>query len=146
MSQFVLQNVRQFWGHGTQAADGNAQLAVIDRTRPGGGVGDIEESLLGVESYENVVAGRIAEITNQVVIIGFERGQDLSSKHLGSLFALIVQNEMTALALGEVGLDGLLALGFGEELLNRRIAAQLEGALPADDGVLGVIGGELRVT
>ena len=30
--QFMLQNVRQFRRHGTQAADRNAQLAVVDRS------------------------------------------------------------------------------------------------------------------
>src|ERR1035437_304494 len=35
VSQFMLQNVRQFRRHGAQAADRDAQLAVIDRSRPG---------------------------------------------------------------------------------------------------------------
>ena len=117
VSQFMLQNVRQFRRHGTQAADRDAQLAVIDRSGPGGGVRDIEEGLLGVEGDQNVVAGRIAEIANQVVVVGFERRQDLCAKSLGGLLALVVQNEMTAFALSEVGFDSLLALSFGQELL-----------------------------
>jgi hypothetical protein len=43
-------------------------------------VGDVEESLLGVERDQNIVAGRIAEIANQVVVVRFERLQDLSAK------------------------------------------------------------------
>ena len=111
VSQFMLQNVRQFRRHGTQAADRDAQLAVIDRSRPGGGVRDIEERLLGVQGYKNVVARRIAEIANQVVIVGFERSQDLSAKGFGSLLAFIVQNEMTAFTLGEIGLDRSVRAG-----------------------------------
>ena len=43
---------------------------------------DIEERLLGVERYENIVTRRVAEIANQVVVVGFERGQDLSAQCL----------------------------------------------------------------
>src|SRR5271167_831191 len=62
VSEFMLEHVREFRGHGTETADRDAQLAVIDRSGPRGGVGDIEESLLGVQGYKNIVAGRVAEI------------------------------------------------------------------------------------
>ena len=100
MSQFMFQNV----------GDRDSQLAVIDRARPGGCVGDIEESLLGIQSDEDVIARRAAKIANQVIIVGFEGGDDLGAKGFGSLPALIVQSEMDALPLGEVSLDGLFAL------------------------------------
>ena len=90
----MLQNVGEIRGHGTQAANRDAQLAVIDRARPGGCVGDIEESLLGIQSDENVVARRAAKVANQVVIVGFEGGDDLGAKGFGSLLAFIVQSEM----------------------------------------------------
>ena len=141
----MLQNAGKFRSQRVQAADRNAQLAVIDRSGPGGGVGDVEESLLGVERDQNIVAGRIAEIANQVVVVRFERLQDLSAKGFGRLFAFIMQSEMSAFARGEVGLNRLLALGLGQKLLHRRVGAQFEGTLPGGDGLLGVIGGELRV-
>src|SRR5271165_6039155 len=68
--QFVLQNVCQFWRHGIQTADRDTQLAVIDSSRPGRRLSDIEERLLGVESDNNVVARRVAEIARQIIIIG----------------------------------------------------------------------------
>ena len=81
----MFQNVGEIRGHGIQAADRDAQLAVIDRAGPRGCVGDIEESLLGIQSDEDVIARRAAEIANQVVIVGFEGGDDLGAKGFGSL-------------------------------------------------------------
>ena len=43
--QFMFQNMRQFGRHGAEAADRDAKLAVIDRSGPSRGVGDVEECL-----------------------------------------------------------------------------------------------------
>jgi hypothetical protein len=52
------------------AADGNAQLAIVDGAGPGRRAGNVEERLLGVERDRDVVAGRVSEIAHQVVILG----------------------------------------------------------------------------
>ncbi len=57
-------------------------------------------------------------------------GQDLPTEGFGSLFALVVQNEMAAFALSEVGLDVLFALRFVKVLLDSGIGTQFEGMLP----------------
>ena len=114
VSQFMFQNVGEIRGHRVQSADRDSQLAVIDRAGPGGCVGYIEESLFGIQSDEDVIARRAAKIANQVIIVGFEGGDDLGAKGFGSLPALIVQSEMDALPLGEVSLDRLFALSLSE--------------------------------
>ena len=143
--QFVFENVGQFGRHGTQPADRDAQLAIVDGSGPRGGMRHIEKCLLGVEGDQNIVARRVAEIASQVVIVGFERGQNLCPECFGGLLAFVVQDEMAALALGEVGFDILLALGFGQELLHRGIRSKFERALPRGNGLFGVVGGELGV-
>src|ERR1700722_10916815 len=119
----MFQNVSQLRRHGTQAADRNAEFAVVERSRPPGGMRYIEEGLLGVEGYNNVVAGRIAQIASQVVIVGFQCSQDLCTEEFRRLLAFIAQSEMTTFALREVRLDTLFALGFGQVLLNLGVRA-----------------------
>ncbi len=143
--QFMLQHVGEFGCHGTETADGNAELAVVHRSGPGGSVGDIEKGLLGVESYENVVAWGVAEIADKVVIVGLERGQDLGAEHVGGLVAFVVQNEVAAFALGKIGFDFLLPLGLSQKLLHGGIGTQFKGAFPGSHGILGVVGGELDI-
>ena len=130
VSQFMLQNPRQLGRHGIEAADGNAEFAVVEGSRPGGGARNVKESLLGVERYQNVVARRRAQITSQIVVVRFERGQDLSAECFRGLLALVVQDEMAAFALGEIGLDVLFALRLCQVLLHVWIGTQFERMLP----------------
>src|ERR1700687_2947674 len=94
VSQFMLQNVRQFRRHGIEATNGDAQLAIVDRSAPAGGMSDVEKCLFGVEGHKNTVAWRVAEIANQVVIIGLEERQDLIAKCIRCLLALLVEYAM----------------------------------------------------
>src|SRR5579864_1739433 len=107
---------------------------------------NVEKCLFGIEGDEDVIARRIAEITDQVVIVGFERLKDLGTKRFGGLMAFIVQGEMDTLALGKLGFGILLSLGFRQELLHLGIGSKFERTFPGDDGLLGAIGGELRIT
>src|SRR5437899_11526528 len=75
MGEFVLEDAGQVGRHGTEAADRNAELAVIDRTRPGRGMGDVEEGLLGVKRDQDVVAGLSAQVADAIVVVGLERGR-----------------------------------------------------------------------
>src|SRR5579864_2728053 len=107
---------------------------------------NVEKGLFGVERDQDVIARRIAEITDQVVIVRLERLKDLGTQRFGCLMAFIVQGEMDTLALGELRFGILLALGFRQELLHLGIGSKFERTLPGKDGLLGVIGGELRIT
>src|ERR1700733_1379165 len=122
----MLQNPRQLGCHGSKAADRDAELAIVNSSRPGRSAGHIEKGLFGVERNKNVVARWRAEVAREIVIVRFERGQNLPAECLRSLFALVMQDEMAALTLGEVGFDILLALRFCQILLNDRIGAQFE--------------------
>ena len=107
---------------------------------------NVEEGLFGVERDKDVIAWRVAEITDQVVVVRFERLKNLGTQRFGGLMAFVVQGEMDALALGKLRFDILLALSFRQELLHLGIGAEFERALPGSDRFLGVIGGELRIT
>ena len=73
---------------------------------------NVEKCLLGIERHQDIVPGRIAEITNQVVIVGFERLKNLRAQCLRGLMAFVMQGEMHALTLRELRLGILLTLGF----------------------------------
>src|ERR1700741_3719652 len=107
---------------------------------------NVEKGLFGVERDQDVVARRIAEITHQVVVVRFERLKDLGTQRLRGLMTFVVQSEMDTLALGKLRFGILLALGFRQELLHLGIGSKFERTLPGSDGLLGVIGGELRIT
>ena len=124
----MLQNTCQLRGQGIQAVDRNTQFAVVDRSSPCRGASDVEEGLLGVEGYENIVAGWAAEVADEIVKVRLQSGDDLPTEGFRSLLALIVQNEVTALPLGELRFDILLALRFGQELLDFSIGAQRKGS------------------
>ncbi len=145
VGQFVFEDAGQFGREGVQSVDGDAEFAVVDGAGPGGGAGDVEEGLLGIESDENVVARGSAEGGGEIVEIGLEGGEDLLAEGCGGLAALVVEGEMAALVLGEIGFGGLFALGFIEILLDGGVGPQVEGVLPGGDGVRGVIGGLLSV-
>src|ERR1700722_302905 len=145
MSEFVFQYPRQIGRHGTEAADWNTQLAIVDRARPTGSVGDVEEGLLGVEGNENAVAGRISEVASEIVVVGFEGGDNLGAEGFRGLLALIVENEVAAFMLSELGLNVFLALRFGQKLLHGGVGAQLQRTLPRSHGIFGVVGGKLGI-
>src|SRR5271163_2910058 len=126
----MLQNSRQLRGHGAEAIDWNAEFAVIQSSGPRGGTRHIKESLFRVEGYQNVVVRRRTQITNQIVIVGFERSQDLPAEYFRCLLALVVQDEMAAFALDKISLDVLLALGFCQILLHGCIRTQIKRMLP----------------
>src|SRR5579864_4389840 len=111
MSEFMLENMCEFRGHRTEATDRNPQLPIIHSTRPARRVRDVEESLLGIQCHENVVAGRSAEVPDQIVVVRFECGKNLSAKGFGCLFAFVVKGEMLTLALREFRFDVLFTLG-----------------------------------
>src|SRR6266851_3861205 len=141
----MLQYAGEFRRHRVQAADWNAEFAIIERTRPRRSVGDVKKGLLGIERHQNVVAGWSAEVACQIVVVGFERSHNLSTERVGSLLAFVMQNKMTAFSLGEVGLDVLFALRLSQELLDRRVGTQLERMFPRGNSFLGTIRGELSV-
>src|SRR5215467_3455415 len=70
--KFMFQNMSEFRGHHAEATDRDAQLTVIHRSGPTRSMGHVEKGLLGIERYQDVVAGRRAEIANEIVVIGFQ--------------------------------------------------------------------------
>src|SRR5712672_1387140 len=126
----MLQHSGQFRRHGIEAADWNAALAVVDGSYPGRGPRHVKESLLRVERYKNVVAWRSSQSAIEIVVVRFQRGQDLFPEYFRALLALVMQNEMAGLALREGGLDVLLALRFCQEFLHCGIGSQFERTLP----------------
>src|SRR5438309_1765694 len=102
----------------------DAKLAVIDAPRPDGSLRDIEKFLLGIESYQDVVARRAAEIASQVVVVGFKSGDDLPAKGFRSLMAFVMQDKMSAFSLREIGFDRLFALCLGQQLLHFGVGTQ----------------------
>src|SRR5258708_33242298 len=141
----MLQYPRQLRRHGTDAVDRNAQLAVVDSSRPRRGTRNVKESLLGVERHKNIVAWRRTQTAREVVIARFQRGQYLPPEYLRALLALVMQDKMAALALREVSLDVLLALRFCQKALDRGIGTQFERVLPGGNGMLGTVGSLLCV-
>src|ERR1700731_287488 len=141
----MLKHSRQRRGQRTETADWDAQFAIIDGSGPRRSARDVKESLFRVKRHQNIVARGRAQSSRQVVVVRLERRQDLSAECFRGLLAFIMQNEMAALALSEVSFGILLAFGFREILLNRRVGAQFQGMLPGSDRVLGTVGGLLRV-
>ena len=141
----MLQNPSQFRCHGIESANRNTEFAVVERSSPGRRAGHIKESLFRVERHKNVVARGRAQVALQIVVIRFERGQDLSAEILGRLLAFVVEHEVAAFALGEIGLYTLLALRFRQVLLHGGIGTQIKGMLPRGDGLFGAIAGLLRI-
>src|SRR5260370_2339321 len=141
----MIQYPRQLRRHGTDAVDRNAQLAVVDSSRPRRGTRNVKESLLGVERDKTIVAWRRAHTAREVVIVRFQRGQYLLPEYLRALLALVMQDEMAALALREVSLDVLLALRFCQKALDRGIGTQFERVLPGGNRILGTVGSLLCV-
>src|ERR1700751_2310478 len=105
----MFEHASKFGRDRREAADGNAKFAVVEGARPGGSVRDVKEGGVGVKRYQNVIAGRRSQIAGEVVIVGFERRQDLPAKCFGGLCSFIVEDEMPGLVLGEVRLGGLFA-------------------------------------
>ena len=141
----MLQNPRQLGRQGIEPADGDAELAVVEGPGPGGGAGNVKESLLGIERDENVIARWRTEITHQIVVVGLQRSQDLSTECFRSLLALVVHNEMAAFTLGKICLDVLLALRFFQVLLDGGIGTQFQRMLPGGNSFFGMVRSLLRI-
>ena len=70
--------------------------------------------------------GGVPKIARQIVIVRFQRSQDLPAECFGGLLALVVQDEMATLTLSEIGFCILLALRLRQILLDVGIGPQLE--------------------
>src|SRR5579864_1624509 len=55
--QFVLEDPRQFIGHGGQALDRHANAAVVERTRPARRPRDVHERLIRVQDHADGLGG-----------------------------------------------------------------------------------------
>ncbi len=106
------------------AADRDAQLAIVDGAGPGRRSRDVEERLLGVERDRDVVAWRVSEIADQVVILGVEGGEQVAAEGLGGVFSFEVEVEVSAFALREIGFGARFALGAGEILADGGVGTQ----------------------
>src|SRR5205809_456083 len=93
----MLQHAREFRVHTGNAANRNAKLAVIERSRPGWRLGDVYEFSLCVENYDNVFGGLIAELPGEVLILILHCREQLLLQLRGRSVALVVQSEMPAL-------------------------------------------------
>src|SRR5258708_28543177 len=98
----MFEHPRQLARNRSEPANGNSKFAVVDRTSPRGSARNVKEGLLGIKSHKNVVAWSATQRAREVVIVRLQRGQHLFAKGFGALFALIVQGEVTALALRKV--------------------------------------------
>ena len=142
--QFVFEDAGQLGRDALDAADRDAQLAIIDGAAPGGRTGDVENRLLGVERDGDVVVGRVAEIAYQVVILGVEGREQVAAEGLGGVLAFEVEIEVNALALRKIGFGARFALSASQVLANRRIGTQGERLLPRANGLGRMIAGELN--
>ncbi len=113
MSQLMFEDTGELRRDARDAADRDAQLAIVDGAGPGRRASHIEERLLGVERDGNVVAGRVAEIADQVVILAVESGEQVAAEGLGRVFSFEVEVEVAAFALREIGFGSRFALGAG---------------------------------
>src|SRR5712675_2211977 len=146
MRQLMLQHSRQLGRNGIEAADWNAQLAIVEGSCPGRSTRNVKERLLGVKRYDDIVTGRTPKIAREIVVVRFQSGQDLSSECFRALLALIMQDEVVGFALREVGLDILLALRFCQEFLHCGIGAQFDRALPRSNRIFGAVRSLLGIT
>src|SRR5258708_6770821 len=137
----MLQDAGQIGRHAGHPTDGDTQLAVIDRTAPGWRPGHVEEGLFGIDrNYDGVTRG-ISEIAHQVVVIGFEGGEQIATETFRSLFAFEVQVEMAALALREFGFDTRLSFRLGQILPDAGVGTQFQRRVPAPTTVPRLVSG-----
>src|SRR5579871_2327149 len=71
--QLMFEHAGELGRYIGQAADRNAQLAIVDGVAPSGRLGDIKKLLLGVEHHGNAVAGLGVELGGKVVIVRFQQ-------------------------------------------------------------------------
>src|SRR5215471_10547462 len=129
----------KFRAHRTQTTNGNPQLSIVHRTGPARRVRDIEKGLFGIQRYKNIVVRRSSEVSDQIVVVRFERAKYLPAKRLGCLLALVVKREMLTLALRKFRFDVLFTLGLGEKLLHCWIWPEFKRVLPRSDRFLGMV-------
>src|SRR5216683_369297 len=122
----MFEDAGEFGGDPRDAAYRDAQLAIVEGAGPGRRTSNVEERLLRVERDRDVVAGRVAEIADQVVILGVEGGEQVAAEGLGSVLAFEVEVEVAAFALREIGFGGRFALGAGEILADGGVGTQRE--------------------
>src|SRR5207237_6272114 len=80
--QLMLQYPRKLRGHGGHAMDGNTQLAIVECGRPGGRLGYIEKSLIGVKRDGDAVAWLSSQLRNQFVVMGLKCVEDLAAQRV----------------------------------------------------------------
>src|SRR6266550_1772778 len=97
MRQLMLQHARKLRIHTGNAANRNAKLAVIERSRPGWRLGDVYEFFLCVENYDNVFGGLIAELPGEILILIFHCREQLLLQLRCCPVSLVMQSEMPAL-------------------------------------------------
>ena len=68
MGQLMLKDASEFGGHRREAFYRYSQPAVVNRTGPGRGLGDVEKGLAGIEHDWNAVSGGDSELADQVLV------------------------------------------------------------------------------
>src|SRR5713226_1461984 len=87
MRKLMLEDVLQLQVHSSDAAYRDAKLAIIDRSRPGRRLGDVNKFPLRVENDDNVFRWLVTELTGQVAIRFLQRWQELLLQFGGSVIA-----------------------------------------------------------
>ena len=141
--QFVLEDARQFVGHGGQAFDRHAHAAVIERPDPVRCAGDVEECLIGIQNHADGLGRHVIERGRNFFELGFERSKNVT-RQFGRGAAVIAQAEMSGLAFAVRGFLLRITLGFFERMLHLRIGPQRKGALPFRDSISDAVQSVVR--
>src|SRR6266568_2803704 len=146
MRQFVFQNAAQVGRYRFQTLNRDAKFAVVQSASPGWRLGDIEESLVGVEDDANAGARLKSELAGQFRVMGLQRRKNLGAQGFRTLRAFVVKGEVSGFALREFALSASFSLGARQKAQNRGVGTQRQGTLPALDCVSWPVCSELRVT
>ena len=124
----------------------DAKFAVVQSASPGWRLGDIEESLIGVEDDANAGARLKSELAGQLRVMGLQRRKNLGAQGFRTLLALVMKYEVSRFALREFALSASFSLRTRPQAFNRGVGTQRQGTLPALDRVSWPVCGELRIT
>ena len=109
----MLQHTSQIRGDGPEPLQGDPEFAVIQRAGPGGGLGDVKESLVGVQNDLNAGSRLDPELAGQFFVLRLQSCENLAAKCLRALSAFVAQNKVPSFALGVIALGGSFAFSPG---------------------------------
>ena len=98
VGQFMFENSGEIGRDRSESLQRNAKFAVVQSASPGWRLGDIEESLIGVEDDANAGARLKSELAGQLRVMGLQRRKNLGAQ--GAVFGFQSRKDLSAKCLG----------------------------------------------